>query len=1856
LAKAEPLETRPQVPVETPLLEDHLALGPPKIPFAAETRPAAAAQGFTINYNTVSIIEYIRFASKICNVNFIFNEADLDFTVTVVSDAPITPQNVMGTLIQVLRIHGLYLLEQDNNLVIHKSPEVTQMATLFTDSAAAKAAPIITRILRVKEAKAETVAGVIRPMMSASALLEVLPETKQLILTDVTTNVDKVAALIEILDSPTNQLSVQTYTALNNSPEHLVELASQIMTPIAQGNPFILVPQPMANAVYIVSTAELIDKTVSILKSLDVPPKKEVLAQRKLKGENIFVYKAMNHSSDEVLRGLVNIAENLQKSGIPEGDLVNTMESARSIKETNSITFVGSKDSIAKVKEFLTVLDAPGKEAPSVKSSFFVYRPKNRSAKEIDAAMKEMAENLKGAKGTEESLVHSIQNSKINSMTNTILFSGDESQFGNLQNLLNTVDTPVPGRKAPAMKNDFFLYKIQHASYEDLQTSLKSFTKNLDKSNVQEEGLIETIENMKPIAETNSALFSGPEPALKRLQEIVPSFDSSIIAIPVSNQFFIYKSRNQKGEQLAKSLREVTSDLKSDKFRDPAFVRTLESMKYVKNTDSLLFTGDANSLKRLEELIGTLDTAQAVPKPAEKFLWLFTPKSASREKTETYFKQLSSSLDKDTESDVIETIRSMKWIDASHSFLFQGTPNGIARVKQLAEGIDQPVQAAPQKDFFLYTLQNAPYEKTDKYLGDLAESLNKKGGSSQEAAEAIRSRKWIADSRSYMFQGTDPALARVKELLQSYDTTATAAVQKNFFLYQLKYASQEKADKYLDQLSKSLAKEGGDKGLIETIDSRQWIADSHSFMFQGADATLSRLKDLLQSYDTPAAAAIQRNSFLYQLKYAPQDKTNQYLDELAKSLGKEGSDKDLAETIESKKWIENSHSFMFQGTDASITRLKDLLQTYDTPAAATAQKNFFLYQLKYAPQDKANQYLEELMKSLGKEGPDKELSEAIDSRKWIENSHSFMFQGADPSLARLKDLLQSYDTPAAATVQKNFFLYELKYAPQDKANQYLDQLSKSLGKEGGDKELVETINARKWIENSHSFLFNGPSPALDRIKELLGTFDKPDAQSAKPGYFIYKLQSAPGNVVEDELEALAKDLKSSGMKDEKTLAVIRNMRYVKETNSLLLTGDPKTIEEVRAMIAEYDYPRTSPTGVSSNFFMYKPQHQSASQIEKSLHDVASNLKKAGLADPSLLMTIDTAKYVETTNSLIFTGNADAIQKIQTLLKDIDIPPKEHAPIQHIGKTTFLLYKLKVAGGDQVVTSLKAMTADLKKSGSADPDLIHALSTMKYIRETNSLFFTGTEDSLKKVQTLVEQFDVTSLAPPAPHPAEKPAAAPGQPNFFLYKPVSLPAADLEKLMSDFAENVRSSGLSDPELFAAISSMRVVEKTQSLVFTGTPKALDQVKDLLKAFDIPSNLPASPIKPSLEPSIQPIDNTSFLVYKLQFHKGDEIQGALRQIAKDLIGNNAPVNANLLNSINSIQWLDVTNSLLCSGDQETLTRLKELIKNLDIPLKQVFIEILVIETTLTNALLFGLEWGGNYKFTDKFGISSFNTVPPVNVQSPFPDAFVSKLSGLTPPSPPTPIGNIPPVSGFDLGVIGEVIKHNGETFLTLGSLLNALQSDTETTIITAPKILGQDGRTSTIFSGANIPFTGSFVNNTTSGATVLTSNIEYRDIGLNLTITPVLGNSDIVTLDINLDRSQTATDVTGQSQLNFQSQTANGIVTSKTTMTTTVHVPDRNFLVLSGFVNNSNTKTKQGIPCLGGLPMIGAAFSQQNDTISHQNVVIFLRPFIINSIDDMRRVTSDQEEYFRDLSLTPFLEHNYNEAIELIKSIEDE
>lgn len=358
-------------------------------------------------------------------------------------------------------------------------------------------------------------------------------------------------------------------------------------------------------------------------------------------------------------------------------------------------------------------------------------------------------------------------------------------------------------------------------------------------------------------------------------------------------------------------------------------------------------------------------------------------------------------------------------------------------------------------------------------------------------------------------------------------------------------------------------------------------------------------------------------------------------------------------------------------------------------------------------------------------------------------------------------------------------------------------------------------------------------------------------------------------------------------------------------------------------------------------------------------------------------------------------------------------------------------------------------------------------------------------------------------------------------------------------------------------------------------------------------------------------------FFVYKLQYHQGSEIESSIKKIAADLQTQpDRPVK--LLNSIQSMQWVKATNSLLCSGDPETIESLKKLISSLDVPLRQVFIEVLVVETDLRKGSEFGLQWAAGGKLMEKVGFGGANFAPNGNGGG----GFGKTVQGINPSSTPTGLNQIPVGSGFDLGVIGDLIMHKGRSYLSLGALVSALQMDADSTIVLNQKIITQDNKNSKIFVGDNIPFTGSVVQTVGQGQQT-TANVEYRDIGVSLSITPMLGEDDVITLDL----SEEITESLGENPM-VSNSSANGIRTTKTNMVTHVHVPDKHFLVLSGMIRNAKSHHKAGIPCLGGLPGIGAAFSKTKRQDEKRNVVIFVRPHIIRSFEDYRKLTQSQED----------------------------
>jgi len=361
--------------------------------------------------------------------------------------------------------------------------------------------------------------------------------------------------------------------------------------------------------------------------------------------------------------------------------------------------------------------------------------------------------------------------------------------------------------------------------------------------------------------------------------------------------------------------------------------------------------------------------------------------------------------------------------------------------------------------------------------------------------------------------------------------------------------------------------------------------------------------------------------------------------------------------------------------------------------------------------------------------------------------------------------------------------------------------------------------------------------------------------------------------------------------------------------------------------------------------------------------------------------------------------------------------------------------------------------------------------------------------------------------------------------------------------------------------------------------------------------------------------IERTQFSIYKLHYRKGDEIQEALSRIGQSLELASAENNVDLIAAINSIQWLEASNSLILTGTGESVSKIKEFISEIDLPLRQVFIEMLILLTTIDDSLNYSVNFEADLKQPGVFGAESFlSQAAPTPLTLAMQQA--SNVPTLTSPDP----GVLARTVGFNLGIVGQHLTYGGLNFNTIGALIRALRDKINVNVVMNPKILTEDNYPAEIFVGLNTQFpTQAIVNDQ---GVILTQNFEYRNVGTYLSVTPLIGDNDVVTLLIEQDVSSLAPNVIG---------TAPGSITTRLNTTKTkVHLPNKYFLILSGMIQDTDTRERVQVPCLGGIPFLGAAFSDKRVTDSKSNLMIFIRPQIVDTIEDIQTLTRHQQDVF--------------------------
>ena len=313
-------------------------------------------------------------------------------------------------------------------------------------------------------------------------------------------------------------------------------------------------------------------------------------------------------------------------------------------------------------------------------------------------------------------------------------------------------------------------------------------------------------------------------------------------------------------------------------------------------------------------------------------------------------------------------------------------------------------------------------------------------------------------------------------------------------------------------------------------------------------------------------------------------------------------------------------------------------------------------------------------------------------------------------------------------------------------------------------------------------------------------------------------------------------------------------------------------------------------------------------------------------------------------------------------------------------------------------------------------------------------------------------------------------------------------------------------------------------------------------------------------------------------------------------------------------------TNSLLILASPSDYDVVEGALKKLDVARRQVLVEVLLAEVTLTDDLKFGIDW-----FLRAKGGSLLGTQ---NTSGTLPTGTFSPVSPIT-----TPAGSLslPATTvATQLGTVANYATGLQLINLTGGevrAVLQALGTDGKTQVLAAPQVMVLDNEKAEIKVGNKISVQTQTQTGVSTGTGVVNS-FQYLDTGVLLGVTPRINSGGMVTLEINQEVSAAGDTPAGNPNPNVNTRSAK----------TSVQVASGESIVLGGLIQENRTRSDSGIPLLSKIPILGAAFGTQHWINSRTELVMMVTPKIVSDPNQARAVTDELRKQLPSLeSLLP-------------------
>ena len=336
-------------------------------------------------------------------------------------------------------------------------------------------------------------------------------------------------------------------------------------------------------------------------------------------------------------------------------------------------------------------------------------------------------------------------------------------------------------------------------------------------------------------------------------------------------------------------------------------------------------------------------------------------------------------------------------------------------------------------------------------------------------------------------------------------------------------------------------------------------------------------------------------------------------------------------------------------------------------------------------------------------------------------------------------------------------------------------------------------------------------------------------------------------------------------------------------------------------------------------------------------------------------------------------------------------------------------------------------------------------------------------------------------------------------------------------------------------------------------------------------------------LRPKVAKVDKKEVVqvkVFELNYADSKEIIESLKTLAPSV------------DDEISISAQESSNQIVLSGTLSSVKIFSEVIEKLDRAPRQVYLDAIIAEVSEESAIKLGLQFSVN---TENISTSSVTGVSGTNIGAVAGDALLAGATG---------------------GILA--LGRGANLVPDIGIMLTALQGNSDNRILATPSLMASENKESIILVGQNVPFiTGQFTNEGGNNSGPF-QTIQREDLGTSLRLKPKIGANGNIIMEIWQETSRIDQSTPGLSD----------IVTVKRQISTVVSANDGETIAIGGLKVEQQEIGVSKVPFLGDLPFIGKAFRQEVTNSVSRNLVIFLRPTLVNDKKDRREIYKGWEK----------------------------